>query len=360
MAPVGTILAGASVLKIMQIEYRSVKELKQYKNNPRHNDAAVEAVAASIEEFGFKNPIIIDKNDVIVAGHTRLKAAKLLHMEDVPTICADDLSDEQINAFRLADNKVAELATWDVAALDQELDRILDIDMEQFGFEFPEDDEEPREFGDERLRTDDAYNLYWNDIGATDGWFQMPIIEAEDIIPTDLTGFNYVLSNREAEGGVHFYLDDYQFERIWNSPEAYIDKLREYECVLSPNFSLYLDMPMAMKIWNTYRSRLVGQILQRNGVHVIPTICWAEAETFEFAFDGVRENAVVSISTIGCKNDPEATEIWRMGCDAMIEKLKPKAILLYGGRIEYDFRDIEVYEYDNHVTDQMKEKHNGR
>ena len=96
----------------MQIMEMNVEELKPYENNPRNNDDAVEAVAASIREFGFKVPIIIDENGVIIAGHTRLKAAQRLGMEKVPVIQADDLTEQQVRAFRLADNKVAELATW--------------------------------------------------------------------------------------------------------------------------------------------------------------------------------------------------------------------------------------------------------
>lgn len=112
----------------------NVNDLKEYENNPRKNDAAVEYVAASIKEFGFKNPIIIDKNNVIAAGHTRLKAAQRLGMDTVPCIRANDLTDEQIKAFRIADNKTAEYAEWDMELLDIELDSIIDIDMGEFGF----------------------------------------------------------------------------------------------------------------------------------------------------------------------------------------------------------------------------------
>lgn len=127
----------------MQIVMRKASELVPYERNPRNNDEAVDAVAASIKEFGFKVPIIVDKDGVIVAGHTRLKAAKKLGLEEVPTIVADDLSPEQVKAFRLADNKTAELAGWDFDLLDDELANIADIDMTAFGFE-----EEPEDPGD--------------------------------------------------------------------------------------------------------------------------------------------------------------------------------------------------------------------
>lgn len=118
----------------MQIITKKIDELKPYLNNPRFNDDAVEYVANSIKEFGFKVPIIIDKNNEIVAGHTRYKASIELGLEEVPCIVADDLSEEQIKAFRLADNKVSEKAQWNMELLDEELAN-LDIDMEQYGFE---------------------------------------------------------------------------------------------------------------------------------------------------------------------------------------------------------------------------------
>lgn len=119
----------------MDIINIALKDLKPYENNPRKNDDAVKYVAESIKEFGFKVPIVIDKNNVIVAGHTRYKAAKKLKMSEVPCIIADDLTDEQIKAFRLADNKVAEKSEWDFDLLNAELDDIIDLDMELFGFE---------------------------------------------------------------------------------------------------------------------------------------------------------------------------------------------------------------------------------
>lgn len=125
----------------MEIIYLKLNEIHPYEKNPRKNEAAVEPVAASIKEFGFKVPIIIDKDNIIVAGHTRYKAAKKLQMEEVPCIKADDLTEEQIKAFRLADNKVAEAAEWDFQLLGEELEG-LTIDMEQFGFELVGEEKE--------------------------------------------------------------------------------------------------------------------------------------------------------------------------------------------------------------------------
>lgn len=126
----------------MNIVLMKTGDIIPYEKNPRKNDEAVKYVMASIEEFGFKVPIVVDKNNVVVAGHTRLKAAKKLKLDEVPCIVADDLTEEQIQAFRLADNKVAEKAEWDFDLLSGELDELLDFDMTVFGFDDAEEEAE--------------------------------------------------------------------------------------------------------------------------------------------------------------------------------------------------------------------------
>ena len=125
----------------MDVKLFRLDELKPYENNPRRNDRAVEAVAKSIEQFGFKVPIVIDADKVIVAGHTRYKAAQKLHLESVPCIVADDLTPAQIKAFRLADNKTAELATWDFEKLTTELNSLTSELADEFSFDLPTQDE---------------------------------------------------------------------------------------------------------------------------------------------------------------------------------------------------------------------------
>lgn len=120
----------------------SIAEVKPYEKNPRKNDQSVDKVANSIKEFGFKVPIVVDKNNIIVCGHTRYKAAKKLGLSVVPCVVADDLTEEQIKAYRLADNKVGEDSLWDMDLLSEELGDILDLDMSDFGFELLEDEPE--------------------------------------------------------------------------------------------------------------------------------------------------------------------------------------------------------------------------
>jgi hypothetical protein len=127
----------------MNIVEKNINDIKPYENNPRKNDVAVKPVANSIREFGFKVPIVIDNDGIIIAGHTRYRAAKELKLTKVPCIIADDLSDQQVKAFRLADNKVSEFAEWDQDALLEELQGILAVDMSEFGFLDEEELNEP-------------------------------------------------------------------------------------------------------------------------------------------------------------------------------------------------------------------------
>ena len=157
----------------LKIVYKDIKELKDYENNPRKNEKAVPFVANSIKEYGWRNPVVIDKNGVIAAGHTRVKAAKTLGITKIPCIVADDLTEEQIRAFRLADNKTAELAEWDDELLAEELAMLEDIDMSQFGFDGLE------EMLDEtREATEDDFNE-----------------DEEDIEPVTKTGDIWVLGD---------------------------------------------------------------------------------------------------------------------------------------------------------------------
>lgn len=152
----------------MEIIIKGLDEIRPYENNPRVNDGAVGAVAESIREFGFQQPIVVDREGVIIAGHTRYKDAQKLGMTEVPVVVADNLTDEQVRAYRLADNKTGELAEWDFSALEEELAGIGELDMSLFGFEtkemkepeeITEDDyeEEPPEVP--KARVGDIYQL---------------------------------------------------------------------------------------------------------------------------------------------------------------------------------------------------------
>lgn len=119
----------------LRVKYVPIGDVRPYEDNPRRNDGAVQAVANSLREFGWKQPIVVDADGTIIVGHTRYKAARALGMDEVPVVVASDLTPEQCAAYRLADNRVGELAKWDSELLAQELDGLADIDMSAFGFD---------------------------------------------------------------------------------------------------------------------------------------------------------------------------------------------------------------------------------
>lgn len=133
----------------------NIEDLKPYENNPRNNDKAVDFVASSIKDFGFKVPIVIDKNNVIVTGHTRYKASVKLGIKKVPCIIASDLTEEQIKAFRIADNKTSELSTWNIDLLNSELKELDDLDIDMLDFGFKEIDFNFKEFQEDNFEIDE-------------------------------------------------------------------------------------------------------------------------------------------------------------------------------------------------------------
>lgn len=320
---------------ILEIIYKNIKDLKPYLKNARKNDKAVKYVAKSIENFGFKIPVIIDKDNVIVCGHTRYKASKKLGYNEIPCIIADDLTEEQIKAFRLADNKVSEKADWDFDLLSDEINDIIDINMEDFGFEFI--DYEKNKI-DTQKKVESILNLQkanFKGVGEYDIPELEPIYEYEIGDIKEWIGFNYVLSDKEPEGkAVHFFIDDYQFNRIWNNPEKYVDKLRRYEAVLTPDFSPYADMPMATQIFNHYRKHWVGRFLQENGVKVIPTIRASKDDrSFKWYLDGEPKGGVVCISSMWTSKEDDR-EYFIKEYNQMYQKLKPSKIYIYGNKID--------------------------
>ena len=319
----------------------SISEIKPYDRNPRDNREAVRYVAESIRRFGYRNYIHVDRELVIICGHTRYQALRQLNYEKVKVIIDDDLTEEQVKAFRLADNKVAEFAKWKPELLDLELDELaqLDVSMLEFGFEPIElnvtgnevqDGDDESYYGDERERTNEAYNLQAFDPEEADGYYEIPHLKKTNHVPARLINFNEVLTSSDAKAGVHFFIDDYRFERIWNQPDRYIEILKRFDCAFTPDFSLYRDMPLAMKIWNIYRSLLIGQMCQKAGIIVIPTMSWAGPETFDFCFDGIERGGTVAVSSVGVMRDPEALEIFKDGMYKMLEACEPRTVIFYG------------------------------
>lgn len=152
-------------------------------------------------------------------------------------------------------------------------------------------------------------------------------------------GFNYCRTSRldKSKTGVQFFIDDYQFERLWNQPDTYVNMLRDYKVLLSPDWSLYTDFPLAVQIFNHYRKHWMAAYWQSLGFNVIPTICWSDASSYEFCFDGEPVGGVVAVSNVGCMQDKEAEKLFEQGYNEMLKRLKPSKILFFAKKFgDYD------------------------
>lgn len=173
----------------------------------------------------------------------------------------------------------------------------------------------------------------------------MPTIEPTESVPKSLLPFNYATTAKDKGTWLHFFIDDYRFERLWRSPEANLPLISSFEGVLSPDFSLYMDMPLPMQRWNEYRRRALARWWQSRGVDVIPTLSWSVPESYGFCFGGLPKGATYAASTVGVGKDTEAARVWHDGMDVAIKELEPKRLVLYGSDIGHDFGGVEVIRF---------------
>ena len=198
-------------------------------------------------------------------------------------------------------------------------------------------------------RTNRLYNLQLlKDLTIDENGF--PVIHPISEVPSELIGFNYCMNTRPDDRYVHFFTDDYQFERVWNNPERYVEPLKKWGGVLSPDFSLYTDMPIPLQAFNVYRSRLIASYLQANGINVIPTLQWSDFRSFEFSFDGLPQKSILAVSSVGCVRRKESRALFNAGISEAIKRLDPSKILFYGHWIEFEHDGIEIIKFDSKET----------
>lgn len=323
-----------------------IKSVKPYGRNAKiHSESQVQMVANSIREFGWQQPIVIDKNGVVIIGHARLKAAKLLGLDMVPVAKADELSPEQVAALRLIDNKTNE-SEWDLGMLNLELEAIVqtDFDVTDYGFEL----EDPAEDEVEDFEVDDGrrshlhHNVFENQEHqqfASDNYYGIPVLG-----PTKTYGRNFLRfcdwkeCHNPSEYIAHFFYDDYKFISAWREPEKYLDRLRRFKAVVSPDFSLYTDFPRALQILSCYRRNWCGAFWAQNGIDVIPDVIWGDEESYSYCFEGLPKNSVVAVSSVGVKRDKDwngkGGDLFRAGYAEMMARLNPVKVLFYGDMIE--------------------------
>lgn len=165
------------------------------------------------------------------------------------------------------------------------------------------------------------------------GEYRIPkILPTTELFIKDWIQFNYVATTKKHREvtGVQFFVYDHQFERVWNYPKRYADRLKEFGAVLSPDFSTYLDFPKAVQVFQHYRKHWCGAYWQLNGVTVIPTISWGYKDSYEWCFDGEPEGGIVAVSNIGKMNNKEYRKLFMDGYNEMLTRLQPKEVLLFG------------------------------
>lgn len=160
----------------------------------------------------------------------------------------------------------------------------------------------------------------------------IPDLAPTDYAPEVLAAWHDPKGRAEAidRGALHFFLDDYRFERVWARPEAALDRVREVGAALTPDFSLWLEMPLAAQLWQVYRARWVGAFWQEHGITAIPTAAWSTPESFDFCFDGIAVGGTVAVSSVGVHRDPVARSLFKVGLSELLDRCAPSRLLLYG------------------------------
>ncbi len=182
----------------------------------------------------------------------------------------------------------------------------------------------------ERAGCKDVFHAFLVERANYDGFLEIPRMDKTDSIPSKLISFTKALRSDDYSCWVHFFEDDASFERIWNNPRKYLPILKKFAGVISPDFSLYRDMPLVMQYWNIYRSRAIARWLQDNGVDVIVDVRWGDKRSFAPCCYGVPKNGIIAVGTHGCIKKKEDRLIFAAGLKFVVETINPKVIVVYG------------------------------
>lgn len=179
----------------------------------------------------------------------------------------------------------------------------------------------------------DVFNAFLLEKAEYEGDLELPVIRIlKEESPKSLVRFSEIFTSDDFDAYVHFYEDDCKFERIWRNPKRYIERLKKFKSVISPDFSIYRDMPLVMQYWNIFRSRAIAVWLINNGINVIPNIRTGDERTFQVACEGIERNSIIAIGSHGCIKCKDDREYFVKSLEYIINTLTPKIIILYGAK----------------------------
>lgn len=176
----------------------------------------------------------------------------------------------------------------------------------------------------------DVFRAFLVKNATYEGSLEIPCIKRTEKTPNRLIPFSKAISSKEYDAWVHFYEDDVNFERLWNQPSKYLPILKKFKGVITPDFSVYRDMPLVMQQWNIYRSRAIGHWMQENGIPVITNVRCSDDRTYELSCTGVPHNSTIAIGSHGCIKLLREREFFVQGLEYAINRLQPKTIIVYG------------------------------
>ena len=198
----------------------------------------------------------------------------------------------------------------------------------------------------------DVWNAFLVSMACYAGLFEFPVIKPSRQVPNRLIAFSKAVSCKDYDQWVHFYEDDYLFERIWRNPKRYLQILKRFNGVILPDFSVYRDMPFVVQLWNIYRSRAIGFWLQENGIEVIANIRFGDWRTFRCSCDGVPQGCTIAVGTHGTLRHSDDKGYFAEGLEVAVKRLRPSTIVVYGAAPEsifgaYREMGIEIVRFDS-------------
>lgn len=198
----------------------------------------------------------------------------------------------------------------------------------------------------------DVFHAFLVKNASYDDRHEIPCLKPSNNIPNELISFSKAVKSTYYNAWIHFYEDDAKFERLWNKPNKYLPILKKFNGVITPDFSVYRDMPLVMQQWNIYRSRAIGHWLQENGVPVIPNIRFGDERTFETSCAGIQKHGTIAVGSHGCIKLLSDRKYFIDGLYYIVNKLEPRVLVVYGATpdkifLSYKERGIEVLQFDS-------------